>query len=156
MLVVVNGRRGFDAVNAPDAEVVMPGRDATVSMLKRECEMRVSPEMSEKFDDLGDNYAAVHKLHEEIQQEVCKEFGFGAVGPIALRSARARFPDDPDVVNAAFYLKYNRARQGALCVGDAVPDVPLLELTGKPTSLLSYHSERGMDRPLVLVAGSTT
>jgi len=156
MLIVPNGRCGFGLVDAPENLAGMPDRDATVKMLQRECELRTSAEISDSFDSLGDDYPAVHRLHEDVQRQVCKEFGFGSVGPIAIQSARARFPDDTGIVESAFYLKYNRARQGALCVGDKVPDVPLLELSGKPTSLLSYHSARGVDRPLVVIAGSTT
>jgi len=129
-----------------------------VAMLKLESSIRTSAEASQRFDDLGGDQVAIHDMLTDIQQHVCDVFGYGEVGPIALQSARARFPDDGDIINAAFYLKYNRARQGTLKVGDGIPDVPLLNLNGSSTSLSEYYCRQCKDasRPLVLVAGSRT
>jgi hypothetical protein len=128
-------------------------------MLKRECEIRNSSAIGERFNELAGDDGAIQQMLLDIQVQVCEEFGFGETGPIALQSARARFPDDADVVNSAFYLKYNRSRQGGLTVGDEVPDVPLLNLDGSTTSLLDYYrncTKTNTARPLVLVAGSRT
>ena len=48
---------------------------------------------------------------DSIQQHVVERYGYGHVN--ALRTAVARFPDDP-VVNEAFYGKENRASKGYL------------------------------------------
>jgi len=162
MMVPVNGRCGFDFIQPP-VGVHLPDKSTVIAMLKRECEIRASERISRRLNELSmEDLTGIHDMILEIQQQVCDEFGFGAIGPQAIQSARARFPDDPEVVNAAFYLKFNRAKQGPLSVGDEIPDVPLLHLDGTSTSLRAYYRNRqpnalaGTERPLVLVSGSAT
>jgi len=158
MMVQANGRCGFELIQPPKHESRLPDKNTLVAMLKLESSIRTSAEASQRFDELDGDEVAIHAMLTDIQQHVCDVFGYGEVGPIALQSARARFADDVDIINAAFYLKYNRARQGKLKVGDSMPDVALLNLDGSSTSLLEYYCRQCKDtsRPLVLVAGSRT
>ena len=77
-----------------------------------------------------------------------------------LYTAESRFPGDKDVTNSAGYLKNNRAKQGALNVGDTVPmsEIPLATLDGTVATLSERLAEDplGQGRQVVLIAGSIT
>ena len=88
-----------------------------------------------------------------------------------LNSAVARFPGDEDIVASANYLRYNRAVQGALEVGDALPmdDITLASLDGRRIGSmreqLSCCGEVGetasslqpqQQQPVAIIAGSIT
>jgi len=74
-----------------------------------------------------------------------------------IRVAPALYPECPDFARIPHYRKYNRARQGALNIGDAAPDVRLKKLNGTSTCLSEYRASRALPfRPLVVVAGSYT
>jgi len=69
-----------------------------------------------------------------------------------LREAGLRFPE------IAFWVKYNRARQGALRAGDIAPDVPLCRAQdGRETTLLALQTMSVLgevSKPCVVIAGS--
>ena len=73
------------------------------------------------------------EVFESIKARVVREFNLGAEYVDVLNSAVARFPGDEDIVASANYLRYNRAVQGALEVGDMLPmdDITLASLDGK-------------------------
>jgi len=96
------------------------------------------------------------EVFEGIKARVVKEFGLGPEYVDVLNSAVARFPGDPDIVASANYIKYNRARQGKIQVGDVVPmeSIQLASLEGKLSSLRQHLATDS--RPVAIVAGSIT
>lgn len=96
--------------------------DLVLDMLKRENELRLSPETQELYSRFDDslNKAIVT---ENLQKQVAEEFGWDNLenGVIFLRSALSMFPDDETLINSANYLKYNICKNGDLHVGDLIP-----------------------------------
>jgi hypothetical protein len=124
-------------------------------MLQRENELRLAAETQAL-------YAAAERsvdtdwmeVTEKLQLRLINEFGFTDTERAlnALRSARANFAsEDPSILDLAVYLKYNRARKGALQVGDVAPNVPMTFLDGSTKQL---HDVVSVGRPAVLIAGS--
>jgi len=68
-----------------------------------------------------------------------------------LRPATNTFPE---LRSIPLYVRFNRARDGDLKSGDEAPDVALVTLDNKETSLLSLN--QSLDVPLVVCAGSIT
>jgi hypothetical protein len=68
-----------------------------------------------------------------LQKQVLWDFGYDPNDPkilYQLRMAAVRHPD------LALQVRYNRARKGKLRVGDAAPDVPLVQVaTPQPTDI---------------------
>ncbi len=56
-----------------------------------------------------------------------------------LRSAQAEYPGDPEIRDAAFYIKYNRAEQGSLSVGDDYREAALHRMDGSAIKLSEYY-----------------
>lgn len=108
------------------------------------------------------------EVFESIKARVVREFGLGPECVDVLNSAVTRFPGDPDIVASANYLKFNRAVQGSLRVGDTVPmdDITLASLDGHVASMreLLTASQRSSSPPpageealpVVVIAGSIT
>ena len=111
------------------------------------------------------------EVFESIKARVVREFNLGAEYVDVLNSAVARFPGDEDIVASANYLRYNRAVQGALEVGDALPmdDITLASLDGRRIGSmreqLSCCGEVGetasslqpqQQQPVAIIAGSIT
>lgn len=108
------------------------------------------------------------EVFESIKARVVREFGLGPECVDVLNSAVTRFPGDPDIVASANYLKFNRAVQGSLGVGDIVPmdDITLASLDGHVASMreLLTASQRSSspppageeELPVAVIAGSIT
>ena len=81
------------------------------------------------------------EVFESIKARVVREFNLGAEYVDVLNSAVARFPGDEDIVASANYLRYNRAVQGALEVGDTLPmdDITLASLDGRRIGSMREH-----------------
>lgn len=81
------------------------------------------------------------EVFESIKARVVREFNLGAEYVDVLNSAVARFPGDKDIVESANYLRYNRAVQGALEVGDTLPmdDITLASLDGRRIGSMREH-----------------
>jgi hypothetical protein len=125
-------------------------------MLRRECELRCSEATQVLFGQRGHDCDDIYRT---LQQQVVREFGFTEDldwGVAILRAASALYPDDPDIRDAAFYIKYNRACVGTLQENDSVPDVQLVTLDGQRTSLLACSLEAKAAQPLVIFSGSIT
>jgi len=127
-------------------------------MLKRESDLRLSDEYQFLFTFFTNEETRVTQIIDMLQLQVVHEFGYDNVD--ILRAAQTLFPGDQDIVDAAFYIKYNRCRQGEIQEGDLFDDVPLLGLDGSSTSLNSYFIDTchrqslRLDCPFVIVAGS--
>jgi hypothetical protein len=93
------------------------------------------------------------KVTDDIQRQVAREFGFEdeVVGVEVIRTAISTYPNDPEIRSIPHYVKYNRARQGDLKVGDITPDVPLHHMDGRPCRLSEMLSDT---LPTVVIGGS--
>jgi len=134
-------------------------------MLRRENELRISPETQKK-------YAESEKLSVndwmgvtlELQRNLVREFGY--VGDLKeeyglqiLRAAQTLYPNDPEIMNSVLYLKYNRARQGPLVAGEPAPDIPLATLDNDPVTLfhnpfVKSNPNKPENKPLVIIGAS--
>lgn len=144
----------------PDLALEEQKEDMLIRMLRREAELRVSPEVQDAMEKAemsvdSEWMDVIDKLQKRIIVECQASGKDGRVSAICvndLRQAAQRYPD------IAFWVKYNRAREGTLRVGDAAPDVPLrLAESCQETTLLAAM-KKGMDdsypKPCVVVAGS--
>jgi len=159
MLVPYNGRSGFAPIVC--SEPNPPDKATLLRMLTRENELRSSDTVKRSFDENRADFA----MFDELQRSVCEEFGYSDVN--VLRGALSFYPEDlqlrEQIFDVAFWFKHNRAEQGSLLVGDNVPDMELLEMSGRATRLSEFYRsqcgfEFGSDHgpPLVLVCGSVT
>jgi len=132
-------------------------------MLRREVELRTSTEIMEAMEEAEKSDATewmdvaekvqhqvVQEYHEKQRQEHGDEsYHFEELGVHDLRLAALRHPE------IAFWVRFNRARQGKLKVGDKAPNVPLLQVRdGQPAMLLGSESCDNDDQRTVVVAGS--
>lgn len=109
-------------------------------MLRREAELRVSSEIQEAIEkaERSANSEWMDVI-DMLQRSIVREFNAnqkkGCILHLQdLREAALRFPE------IAFWVKYNRARQGALRAGDIAPDVPLCRAQdGRETTLLALR-----------------
>eukprot|EP00037_Helgoeca_nana_P037130 m.14695 g.14695 ORF g.14695 m.14695 type:complete len:361 (+) comp8439_c0_seq1:43-1125(+) len=158
-----NGRDGFGVVTVPPY-LLMPGKlhpqdrgtlelpsEAVMSaVVDRECEIRLSAEAQALFRDPSVNDT---RLIEVIQTAAGADYGLSSSMAIDLiRSAQVLYPDC-EAVKRAHYVRFNRAAQGALLRGDAVPSTVLHRLCGTETTIAAFSRE---GRPLVVAAGSWT
>lgn len=91
-----------------------------------------------------------------------------AAALFALRAAAQLFPRDAELRSIPLYVRHNRAAQGGLREGDAVPDVPLHTLRsggaalaqaavhGTVAGTVSLRAACAGPLPTLLVAGSWT
>ena len=97
-------------------------------------------------------------MTEELQQRVLRdEAGVPparmAAALFALRGAAQLFPRDAELRRIPLYVRHNRAEQGALRAGDALPLRPASEAADAATSLRAVCAGT---QPTLLVAGSFT
>jgi len=175
MLAAMNGRCNFDfylplvARECPEDSKEIT-RDILLKMLKRENEIRLSKdtldslEMEactfEENEDIGIlcNTVYMSRSIVECQEKAVKEFGYKTNEQMnyalqMLRSARALFPDDIEIKNATYYLKFNRAHRGELKVGDIYKDVSLMTCGKEEKKLSEIINEK---KATVIIGGSVT
>lgn len=120
-------------------------------MLRREAEERRSPKVQQAMEQAEFSADAewmdvIDRLQHRIVRDVMSQNNNSSVTVNDLRQAALRHPE------IAFWVKYNRARQGQLNVGDAAPNVPVLRaIDSQVTTLLGTHQS---SKPCVVVAGS--
>lgn len=126
-----------------------PTEERLREALRAEDALRTSPEGQRQFreaetrDDADWLYVAA-----EMQQTALLRTGLRPTSENLdlLRDAALRNPE------LARYVRHNRCRQGQLRLGDAAPNVAVLDLTGAATRLLpTFEQSR---RPVVILAGS--
>jgi hypothetical protein len=134
-------------------------------MLRRETELRNDKRTQQLLDSLRCSQFASdcgcnsdREVFENIKAQVVREFDLGPEYVDVLNSAVARFGADPDVVDSANYLRYNRSTQGVIQVGDTVDgEIPLASLDGTTISLRQRLAADPFDsRPVAVIAGSIT
>ena len=129
-------------------------------MLRRDDELRLSAESQRRYARAGDNSSEKEAVTRSIQRQVVREAGFHRkeekIGLDMLQSALALFPNDTEVLNAAFYLRNNVHLLCPVALGSTVPDVILAECAtdaAKPCFLRTALADADYT---VVVAGSGT
>jgi len=128
-------------------------------VLKHECYLRKLPEtiaaiqvsMEGSVDDQD-------RLIVDVQKRALADFGVADLdyGVELLHSVLARYPERrEELVDAAFYIKYNVCHEGNLQVGDVMPSVDVVRLDGSRCSLASVCG-MSRKRPTALIMGSRT
>jgi len=150
-----------------EAQLVIDGLRAELESLRQE---QVTPqgdvaaiELEGGSSVLSDRVLSARcdkEVFEAIKAQVVEEFGLPPSHVDVLNTAVSRFPGDQDIVEAANYIKYNRAHQGDLKVGDQVPidSLNLATLSGDIAPLRAYLAPTSEEdhRPVAIVAGSIT
>jgi hypothetical protein len=134
-----------------------------VSLLLREAKMRRSQEIQEAMERAEESVDTEWMdVIDTLQRRIVLEFhaSSGECSSVSticvsnLRKAAIRYPD------IAFWVKYNRAREGMLRAGVVAPDLHLLcAVNGEATTLLARRkkvdeTDRSPPKPTVVVAGS--
>jgi hypothetical protein len=121
-------------------------------MLEYEQKLRTSPEWIEEFSAAEKSPDTDWiEVAEKLQKQVLWDFGHSITNPQLrdnLRQLRAGAHDHPDL---ALHVRFNRARQGNLKVGQEAPDVPLIDCADASTTNLCSTSA---DQTHVILAGS--
>jgi hypothetical protein len=126
-------------------------------LLEKENKLRTSAEWIERFTNAYSESGGARDWIDEaelLQEGLITEFMGDDIsvddlnfGLNVLRTATQRFPDLKDI---PLYIKYNRAKQGHLKVGDVAPDIALFDLNLKSVKLLDYTDTK----PLLVIGGS--
>ncbi|CAF3558473.1 unnamed protein product [Rotaria sordida] len=116
MFFPTSGHMGFDTIKLSDE---LPPIEIVREMILYETYLRLSDSIQKIMDEYHTDECAVTYIHNLIQQHVVEYFGYRDVN--ALRTALYRFPDDP-IVQAAFYVKYNKISQGVVQQGQCTRD----------------------------------
>lgn len=138
-------------ISSPEEQDALVDEEVLVQLLQREAAMRVSPQTQKAMEEAEDSehvdwMVVIGDLQRRIVEEHNTSSPENVVSLLDLRLAAQRHPE------IAFWVKYNRARQGTLKSGDPAPDVPLVAaVDGAPTTLLASAST---NKPVVCVAGS--
>jgi len=165
MLFPTSGRHGFRPIES-SFTTLADDKDILKAMLRRDIELRLSDEIQNEFDAMLNRNECLANLCERVQRQVVTEFGFELESGLNfLRSAVGRYPNDSEISDIAFYIKYNRSEQGSLRPGDRILDADLWSVDQQPVSLLDYYHQTCQpffnkqlekERALVVLAGSIT
>ena len=143
-------------------------RDLLVKMLKYENKVRLMKDNlialenealnTYENEDTNVDTVWVSDVIERIQRDVVKEFGYVSDIEIEyalniLRSASYMYTNDKDIMDAVYYLKYNKAKPIMFKVGDTYRDVKLLS---KDNGSVMLSKLLDNERPNIVLAGSTT
>lgn len=134
----LNNKRQKTAVGAQAAQGEQRKealRQLAIQMLRRDDELRLSDATQRKYAAAGDDWSRKYAITVAIQKKVAREFGFGKsaaaveVGLDVMRGATSLFPNDPEIINAAHYLRHNIHAACPIPVGHKVPlEIPLFPL----------------------------
>jgi hypothetical protein len=105
-------------------------------MLIRENELRVSDEYQKRYDEAEKlSSSSWLDVTDELQRQIIREFNLDDEMDDALLCLRCATQIYPDLKGIPLYVRYNRARDGDLQVGDIAPDVPVVQLDGQENNL---------------------
>jgi hypothetical protein len=120
-------------------------------MLIRENELRLSTEYQKRYNDAEKTSTSSWlDITDELQRQIIREFDLDEEMDDALLCLRCATQMYPDLKTIPLYIKYNRARDGDLQIGDTIPDVPVIQLDGKESQLFDGLKSS----PTILISGS--
>lgn len=122
-------------------------------MLIRENELRRSSEYQQRYQDIESDRMSTSSwlnVTDELQRQVIREFQLDDDMEEALNCLRCATQIYPELSSIPLYVRHNRARDGDLKEGEMVPDVPVVQLDNKETTL--YNNLK--NQPTVLISGS--
>ena len=122
-------------------------------MLVRENELRLSDEYQQRYreaESTSSDSTSWLEVTDELQRAVVREFNLDDDMEDALLCLRCATQIYPDLKGIPLYVLFNRAREGDLQVGDAAPDVPVVQLDGEEGRLFDGLPST----PTVLISGS--
>jgi hypothetical protein len=150
-------------------------RSTLLSMIRRESILRLSPEIQSAYSAAraldADGLEGLVEVTSSVQCQVAIEFGYTNTdddsydatsrGVMYLRCALSMYPDDHEIINAAHWIKYNRARTGTLRLGELCPsNINLYDINAAATphqlhDFTSIDSSSSLyESPLVVFAAS--
>ncbi|CAF3755235.1 unnamed protein product [Rotaria magnacalcarata] len=141
MAHVTSGRATFtyqDLINSNSS--TLPTSFIPKSLLKRmlirENELRLSNEYQKRYCEAEQSSSSSWlDITDELQRQVIREFNLEDEMHEALLCLRCATQIYPDLQSIPLYVKYNRARDGDLRIGDIVPNVPVVQLDGQDSQL---------------------
>jgi len=151
-----SGKEGFGAyVGSPVSYFT---KEIIRKILIREDELRASDFWQSEYSK-EDRLQWFEEVTHRIQIEALEDNGVAAEelltrGIDALRRARFRYKDDPNMNQLTVYMRNDRSREGSLLQGDDAPNVPLHTIEGTPIMLHEYIKNLNSNKPLFVMAGS--
>jgi hypothetical protein len=120
-------------------------------MLIRENELRLSDEYQKRYSEAEKtSLSSWLDVTDELQRQIIREFNLDEEMEDALLCLRCATQIYPDLKHIPIYVKYNRARDGDLQIGDIVPNVPIVQLDGQENQLFDGLKSSST----VLISGS--
>lgn len=105
-------------------------------MLIRENELRLSDEYQKRYTEAEQTSTTSWlDITDELQRQVIREFNLDDEMDEALLCFRCATQIYPDLKDIPLYVRYNRAKDGDLKIGDNVPNVPVVQLDGQECQL---------------------
>jgi hypothetical protein len=185
MLEYTSGRVGFELfgenktyysmVPKPD-DVMEINREILLKMLQRENELRLSQETLDLLEkEAQENYSSflpnseyvigfISPVFENLQRRVVYEFGYVNDASMKyalymLRSARYLYPNDNEIFNSVYYMKYNRINEGKMKTGNDFVNVSLYtrqQQTQRQLETVMFSDILSKQMLNVIIAGSVT
>jgi hypothetical protein len=120
-------------------------------MLIRENELRLSDEYQKRYTEAEKSSSSSWlDVTDELQRQIIREFNLDEEMDDALLCLRCATQTYPDLKDIPLYVRYNRAREGDLQVGDVAPNVPVIQLDEKESQLFDGLKSSST----VLISGS--
>jgi len=140
MVHVTSSRQTFTYNDLSNSTMTTPKsfipKSLLKSMLIRENELRVSDEYQKRFAEAEkSSFESWLDVADELQRQVIREFHLDEEMDDALLCFRCATQIYPELKSIPLYVKYNRARDGDLNLGDTAPNVPVIELNGQEGQL---------------------
>ena len=109
---------------------MLPSDDVVISMLERENELRLSNSVQQRFEEAERSGSKSDwiEVAAAVQLEVLHEFNVPESALRAYQCAAKRH-------GISLYVKHNRARVGDLQVGSNAPNISLIDMCNKASSL---------------------
>lgn len=129
-------------------------------MLRRDDELRLSRQVQDRYRQCGEDASGRIRITEDVQRQVVREHGFARnvrEGLELLRSAKALWPNDTEILDAAHYLRHNIIAPCPRRLGDQIPAVTLHELrAGGGHRRVCLRDLCAAEEPTVVLASSYT
>jgi hypothetical protein len=120
-------------------------------MLIRENELRLSDEYQQRYNEAEKtSLTSWLDVTDELQRQIIREFHLDEEMEDALLCLRCATQIYPDLKDIPLYVRYNRARDGDLQLGDIAPNFQVVQLDGQETQLFDGLKSSST----VLISGS--